>query len=137
MECVNGKHSRRSRVGKHWGIGMFSFKCPVGSGFLNCGCCVHLELGVEWTERGCKRGWKSGRTGLAVLEFSCSFYIEFVKLWDGMKNCVCGNIVRIHAWRIISVWWHGGGSKIRDRYVRRVAFEIGWLRDPIWRLIVR
>ena len=47
MECVNGKHSRRSGADKHWGIVMFSFKYPVGSGFLNRGCWVHLELGVE------------------------------------------------------------------------------------------
>ena len=28
----------RSGVGKHWGIGMVSFKYSVDSGFFNCGC---------------------------------------------------------------------------------------------------
>ena len=40
MEWVNGKHSRRSGVGKQWVIGMFSFEHSVGSGFFNCGCWV-------------------------------------------------------------------------------------------------
>ena len=40
LKWVNGKHSRRSGVGKRLGIGMFSLKYSVCSGFFSCACWV-------------------------------------------------------------------------------------------------
>ena len=50
---------------------------------------------MEWAEGALRKG---GWAGLGILEFIWSFNIRIVKLLDGVKNCVCGSVVRIHAW---------------------------------------